>query len=639
LPSSELPVGATPEARDGSTRRLTAILSADVAGYSRLMHADETGTHGRLKACRGVVDPLISDHGGRIVGTAGDGLLAEFASVLDAVRAAVAIQRALGTRNRDLPADQWLAFRIGVNLGDVIVDGDDIFGDGVNIAARLQAIGDPGGIVISGGVHDQIKGKLDLAFEDRGTQKVKNIADPIHVYTVDFEHRAGRPSFARHRMRMVALAGVGLLLAGIAAWFGTPLLLERTSAYLAGEPSGTADPARSETELPRIAVLPFENLSGDPGQVYFSDGVTEDIIIELSRFSDLIVMPWSAVQPLGERVAEAGSIGAELHVRYLAEGSIRKAGDQVRATVQLSDARTSELIWSERYEEPLDEIFALQDRIVRQIVDALAIRVARAEQLRASAKPTDNLRAYDLVLRGRLLFAQITRATTFGARALFEQAVELDPTYAGAHAWLAKTYLQAAEQGWAERPAAALGTAGALLEEAIRLDPEDAGARGSLASVYLWQRRYDQAREEARRAIRLNPGDFESLDDIGSVLLFVGETDEAMVALERLFGVDPSPNPTEFSALAAAYMLTDRLDEAVEVIERSLARYPDAEYPFGWAIATAAYQLAGEDDRAAAEADRLRTLSPFFSPAQFAATFRDPDDRRKLEKALTAAGL
>lgn len=624
---------AGPAERGDPTRKLTAILSADVVGYSRLMGADETGTHGRLKALRAAIDPLLEARGGRITGAAGDGILVDFGSVVGAIRAAVEVQRELATRNRDLPAPDRMELRIGINLGDVIVDGDEIFGDGVNIAARLQALGDPGGILISGGVHEQIRHKLDLVFQDRGSHRVKNIVDPVHVYAIELDPAGQRPAGSRRRVVVAVSAALAMLLAGLGVWFAPALLLE-----LGGQ--GEQAAPQQASQRPRIAVLPFENRSSDSEDDYFSDGVTEDIITELSRFPDLIVMPWSAVEPFKQQNASTGAVEQAFGVRYVVEGSIRRANDQIRATVQLSDAQGAGVIWSERYEEPFGEIFALQDRIVRRIVSALATRLTLAEQQRSTTKPTESLEAYDLLLRGRVAYGRaITRAATFEAQKLFERAVALDPDYGAAYAWLARTHIQAAEHGWVERPAAAFATSADLLQKAIRLDPDNANAHALLATVYFWQLQDERALAEARRAVTLNPNDVATRSRAGIVFLLLGETEAGLAGLERAVADNPSPHPSHLSDLALAYILTDQIAAAVATVERNITRDPEAEHPFGWIVAAATYALAGRQEQAKEAAERVRRLDPFFSAEQFSATFRNPEDGRKLEEALAAAGL
>lgn len=433
-------------AGDAATvRRLAAIMHADVVGYSRLMGLDEAGTHARLIACRKVVQERIERHGGRLVGTAGDAVLAEFPSVVEALDAARETQQALEGRNAGLPEEHRLTLRIGLNLGEVIVDGDDIFGDGVNVAARLQALAEPGGIAVSGAVRDQCKSHPGVAFEDRGLQRLKNVAEPVRVLAVrDLSSRVALAQPRRSRRWLVggAIAAALALLAVAAAlyWTGVP------SWPWASPPEGDRQsmPAPGRAELPgkpTIAVLPFADQGGDAENAYFADGVTEDIIGELGRFSSLFVLSWSAVAPYKETAVTPEELRRDLDVRYVVSGTIRRADNRLRVTVQLTDAVRGVLLWSERYDERLADVFAVQDQITRQVVGALAVHLSRVEQARVFAKPTASLGAYDLVLRGRELLQRIERDANFNARAMFEAALAIDPHYADAHVGLAFTNL------------------------------------------------------------------------------------------------------------------------------------------------------------------------------------------------------
>jgi TolB-like protein/class 3 adenylate cyclase len=461
----------------GAKRKLAAILSADVAGYSRLMGADETGTYQRLMASREAIDELIVRHDGRTVGTAGDSVLADFPSVIEALTAAVDIQEELRARNERLPAGQRLEFRIGINLGDVIVDGHDIFGDGVNVAARVQALAEPGGIAISGAVYDQVGNKLNLTFRDRGSHSVKNIAAPVRVYSVAGQRAAGgvAPTGSTHGRLVWLSTGVLALLAaaGLAFWVASPTWLERE----ARRQTGPAVEIQAKVAAgPAIAVLPFENQGGDPEEDYFADGVTEDIIAALGRFSNLLVMSWHAVLPYKDKPVAPSKIGHDLDVRYLVGGSIRRAGNQIRVTVRLTDAERGVLLWSEQYEGVLNDIFALQDAITSNVVGRLAVRLTDLERQRTFAKPTENLEAYDYVLRGRELLRDTKRSSNLEARRLFERAAALDPDYAAAQVNLGWTFMHEVWWGWTELPEGALGRAEERAETAIDLDPATAEA-------------------------------------------------------------------------------------------------------------------------------------------------------------------
>src|SRR5712691_2392645 len=421
-------------------RKLTAILSADVKGYSRLMGADEVATIRTLTVYREVMGALIQQHRGRVVDAPGDNLLAEFASVVDAVQCAVRTQQELKTRNVDLPPDRRMEFRIGINLGDVIVEGERIYGDGVNIAARLEGLAEAGGLCISGTVYDQVKTKLSLDYEELGAQVVKNIAEPVRVYRVHLEPRPAAPAVRQPKRlmatswRKLALAALGLVLilgGGVTVWH----LTFRRPAPAGGLPSERAA-ALPLPEKPSIAVLPFVNMSGDPEQEYFSDGMTEDLITDLSKLSGLFVIARNSVFTYKGKAVKPEQVSRELGVRYVLEGSVRKAGDRVRITAQLVEATTGYHRWADRYDRDLKDIFAVQEEISRKIVAALAVQLTPGEQARLGRKYTENLEAYDAYLRGREYLTRYTQETNGQARQMFEKAIALDPTFALAYALL-----------------------------------------------------------------------------------------------------------------------------------------------------------------------------------------------------------
>ena len=404
-------------------RKLAAILSADVAGYSRLMGEDEAGTLATLKAHRAeFIDPAIASHGGRIVKLMGDGALVEFPSVVDAVECAVAVQQGMAARNADLPGDTRIDFRIGVNLGDIIIDGDDIYGDGVNVAARLQEVAETGGVAISAAAHDQIAGKVEAAFEDVGEHELKNIAKPVRVY--------------------------------------------RWAEGTAGSPGESAPLALPDK--PSIGVLPFTNMSGDPEQEYFSDGITEDIITELSRFRTLFVIARNSSFAFKGQAVDIGEVGRKLGVQYVVEGSVRKAGNRVRITAQLVEAESGNHVWAERYDRDLEDIFAVQDEVARTIVATVAGRVDDAGAERTQRRPTNDMAAYDYLLRANRHVHRYTKSDTAKARSYIEKAIELDPEIARAYALLAN--LDVWDWFWREGGSESLDRAWAQLQKAIALD-------------------------------------------------------------------------------------------------------------------------------------------------------------------------
>ncbi len=628
------PTEARPEGAAGGRRKLAAILSADAVGFSRRMHEDETGTLARLRACREIIDRLVAGHDGRVVGSAGDSVLADFPSIVEALTCAADIQRALRERNAALPPEHRLEFRVGVNLGDVIVEGEDIYGDGVNVAARLQQLAEPGGILVSRTVHDHVRGKLDLAFEPLGEHRVKNIPEPVAVFRACLDgprpSASGLPKRPLSRVRLATAAL--LLLAGAATAFwlarGGPV-----GEHPAERPTA-ADPAAAAT--PVVAVLPFANESGDPGQDYFGDGVAEDLIAALGRFSSLRVVGRGTTFAYKGQAVDAARVGRELGARYVIEGGARRVGDRVRVGVQLSDTRAGLLLWSERYEQAAADVFAMQDAIVQRLVGALAVRMTRVEQERAAAKPPGDLAAYDYVLRGRERLARRTRAANAEARELFRRAAGLDPRYAAAQVGLGRAYMDAALSGWTEWPAQALASAKELAEKAVVLDEDDAGGHALLSLVHLFEQRWDLAEAEIDRAVELNPGDPEVRTQRGLVYLNRGRLEEAIRELETVLSFDPV-SELAWMNLGTAYYLAGRSGDAATVLERNLERKPDQVY--AWAVLAAAYAELGHEAQAREAAARVLRLSPFFAAEGLTAEYEHLDQKERFVAGLRRAGL
>ncbi len=628
----------SPPGEASPQRKLAAILSADVAGYSRLMGVDEAGTHERLMAHRALVEGAVAAHRGRVVGTAGDSVLADFPSVVQALSAAVAAQRALGEANQGLDSERRLEFRVGINLGDVIVEGDDIFGDGVNVAARLEALAAPGGICVSDKVYEEVKNKLDLRFDDRGAHRVKNIAEPIHVYAVDTEGVAIRPpagAASRSRRLWGVAAAAAVALAVWALWFSGS---EHRRPTTRPDPAESSATARSDAiARAAIAVLPFENQSREETQSYFRDGVTQDIIGALGRFSNLRMMSWEAVSPYRDATPTLAQVAGSLGVRYVVRGSVRRGDERIRVAVRLTDARSGDLIWSEHYDSDLEDLFAVQEEITEGIVGALAVQISAVEQKRATATPTDNLDAYDYVLRGRQHFARETRPENVKARALFEEAVSLAPDYADARVDLGWTHHHDAAYGWMERPERSIERAHDLAQEALRLDPGSSSAHTLLSNVHIYRHRHDLALAEIDRAIALNPNDAEAYAWRGWILLALGRIPESIESSELALRFNPNSPPSSAGNLGWAYFLEGRYDDAVAMLESSMGQHPDVL--FGQAALAAAYAAAGRDAEAARAAADVERLQPFFEAEPFGELFLDESDRRRVIAALRRAGL
>src|SRR6516162_7030060 len=630
-----------PEETPTRKRKLAAILHADVAGFSRLMGEDETGTHQALGELRGAVDPLIAAHGGRIVGTAGDSLLADFSSVVDALNCAVEMQRAARAINDPLPPERRLELRVGVNLGDVIVDGEDIFGDGVNIAARLEALAAPGTVCISQTVYDQVRNKLDLGYRPLGSHRVKNIAEPVRAYAVGLPAAAPRPK--RGWRPLAAAAGAAaLLVAGLAAW----ALHDRLGWELPGlgaasrplEVAGLAAPTRLAGR-PSIAVLPFTNLSGDASQDFFSDGITEDVITALGRFSNLLVIAKSASFPFKASNASPAEIGRLLDARYLLEGSIRRAGDRVRVNAELTEAATGRNVWSQAYDDEAKDIFSVQEDIARRVVGAAAVKLTRFEQERVLAKPTGSLAAYEYVLRGRDSFSHATRDKNDEAATLFQRAIDLDSNYAAAYAALGGSHFEAVVSGWTEFREDELEQAETLAQKALALDPATTSAHRLLAFINMYKRRYDLALGQVDHALDINPSDADIYQQRGTILVWSGKAAEGLPWLEGALRFDRAHTLTAENLCFAFYFL-DRYDEAVEAADRALAGSPGRSIqvltrPF----VAAAYAQMGKRQDAESERTVVMRLSPFFDARIFAGQFGTQQARDHLLEGLKRAGF
>lgn len=612
--------------------RLSAILSADVRGFSRLMERDEVGTHRRLVESRRLIDGAIDRHGGRLVGSAGDSVLAEFSSVVEAITAAVEAQQSLAQSNAELRPEQRLEFRIGINLGEVIVDGDDIFGDGVNIAARLQALAEPGGVWISGRVHDQVQTKLPYPCRSRGSHRVKNITRPLRIYSVDWGGRSPVASVRPRRWRLLT-TGLALALLGLVGLYqqGPQVLLVDPASWF-GAPETSLE---AISEKPTVAVLPFKNRNGS--ERYFSEGVSEDVIAALARFSGLAVLSASATAPFKDDMATPAEIHRALGARYLVRGIVWRDGERVRVAAELTDAERGVVLWSERFDEEGTDLFALQNEIARDVAAALVPRVDRAERERASAKPTDSLRAYDLVLRGRELLKQRTFASNLKARQLFERAIERDPEFAMAYEELAEAHRSTALYGWTEFPLDSLQKAEELAQKALALDPESANAHRILAQIFLRRGQYAAAIEQSERAIDLNPSDGASYATRAEALGYAGQIDKAITSFETALQFVAELSLGDSAVLAICYYLQKRYDDAIRVLNALTSRDPD--FAYGHVVLAAAHAQAGHPHAAEREAEIVRKLAPFFRISQFGSVFRMPEQRARLTEGLRKAGL
>jgi adenylate cyclase len=576
-----------------SERRLAAILAADVAGFSRLMGQDEEGTLARLKALRrDVCDGAIAAHRGRIVKTTGDGFLVEFPSVVDALRCALGVQAAMGERNRDTPTPQRIEFRIGINLGDVIIDGGDVYGDGVNIAARLEALAAPGGICVSQTVLDHARGKLPFTAEDAGEQRLKNIAQPVRVWRI----------------------------------------LPAREAE--GRAAASAAPAAMK---PTVAVLPFANMSGDPEQEFFADGLTEDILTELSRFRHLFVISRNSVFVYKGKAVNVQAVAKELGVQYVVEGSVRKAGNRVRITVQLIAADSDHHLWAERYDRELKDIFEIQDEITKAITAILPGRVEAAAHERAKRKTTDNLAAWELVLAGKLLHHRSRREDNDDALKHLDRAIALDSDYAHAHAWKACTLGQRYVYGWSDD---ANATAAQIMDElriAQSLDDNDSDVHRILAAANLAvYHNHDRAMHHQERALALNPNDDLIVVQHGEMLTWFGRAEEGIDWILKAMRLNPYHPERFWNHLGRAYFVARRYAEAAAAFAK-IAR-PDAGQ-----LAFLAACRAAVDDAAGAQtlAQAVLAQAPNFTATNCLATqhYKHDADREHHRALLLKAGL
>ena len=581
-------------------RRLAAILAADVAGYSRLMGVDEEGTLRQLKAHRReLVDPKITEHRGHIVKTTGDGMLVEFVSVVDAVRCAVEIERSMIERNAEVAPESRIQFRIGINVGDIISDDNDIFGDGVNVAARLEALADPGGIMVSRVVHDQVRDKLAFGFEDMGEQMVKNIARPVGV----------------HRIQ---LADVVL-----------PTVAKSAAVDARSGSAGS--------DRPSIAVLPFANMSGDPEQEYFADGIAEDIITGLSRLHWFFVIARNSSFIYKGKSVDVKRVARELGVRYVLEGSVRKGGNRVRITTQLIDAATSNHIWADRYDGDLTDIFALQDEITEKVVAAIEPKLLEAEGIRSQNRSPEDLGAWDMMIQANSLFWRMTKTEGEAAIAMLKRAVERYPNYAPAHSTLAFMMLVSGYLGWREP---LVKQAAALAARAAELDNSDPWAHLALGYVSYTMRRTDEAVEEFQRAIDLNPNFAAAYGYLGLALALDGRSDQAIPQLEQAIRMSPhDPQNAAFNmALACAHYLAGRYNEAIGFCRKAL------QERHGWTGAhrlyVASLAQAGQIDEARTALQRLRELQLNISVAWIEQNVPyTPDQMPKFLEGMRKAGL
>jgi adenylate cyclase len=619
-------------------RKLTAILSADVKGYSRLMGEDDEATVRTIKAYREVISKIVQKHRGRVVDSPGDNILAEFASVIDAVGSAVEIQDELRMRNAELPEDRKMEFRIGVNLGDVIHEEERIYGDGVNVAARVESLADPGGICVSGTVFDQIESKLPLGYEFLGEQSVKNIPKPVRIYKALMDPEVvgkviGEKRAEPRRGLKVALAAVTALLLILGG-----LLIWRT-AFPPVEVASVEKMAFPLPDKPSIAVLPFNNLSGDPEQEYFSDGLTEEIISTLSKVPKLFVIARNSTFTYKGKPVKVQQVAEELGVRYVLEGSVRKAGDKIRITAQLVDALNGHHLWAEKYDRSIDDIFAVQDEITKKIITAMQVKLTEGEQVQAAARGTNSLEAYLKCLQGNELANQINPESNALAKQLAEEAIALDPDYAWAYYVLGRTHLISVWVGTSKSPKQSIAKAMELFKKAIALDDTFAEAHGNLGFLYSMTKQHDKAIAQAEKAVALNPNSAWAHFMVGKTLFFAGRCEESIPEYKKAIRLNPIPPNNYLWSIGLSYAYTEDYEQAMFWCEKGVRREPNDL--LARIMMTVVYSLSGRDEEARVQAAEVLRIQPKFTVKGFEKklTYKRKEDGEKFLNALRKAGL
>ena len=624
-------------ADEGFKRKLTTILSADAVEYSRLMAEDESATVKTIATYREIMSSLIKQHRGRVVDSPGDNVLAEFSSVVDAVQCAVAVQNEFQTRNAELPANRRMEFRIGINLGDVIDEEDRLYGDGVNISARLETLADAGGVCISGTAFDQVKGKLSLGYRFVGEQIVKNIPDPIRVYKVLMDERdAGKLIGVGKKAPKNRWAEIAAIVVFVAIGLVIYQFYVRSPAI---EPASVEKMAYPLPDKPSIAVLPFDNMSGDPGQEYFSDGITEEIITALSSVPKLFVIARNSTFTYKGKPVKVNQVAEELGVRYVLEGSIRKAGDKIRITAQLIDALTGHHLWAERYDRNLKDIFAVQDEITKNIITAMQVKLTMGEQARTAAKGTNNLEAYLKLLQAREKMFQVNKENNALAQRLVEETIALDPDYASAYASLGATQMIDVLLGSSKSPKDSIKKAIALSKKALSLDESLASAHSVQGFIYAMTGQHDKGIAEAERAVELAPNSANAHHHLCLTLRLADRPDEAIPVCKKAIRLEPYAPAAYYYNLGMAYLSARQCEEAISACEEALRR--ENNNLIAHVNATAAYSICGRDEEARATAKEVLRISPKFSLEKFLKNIsvKNQADREQYVEALRHAGL
>jgi adenylate cyclase len=668
-------------------RKLTAILSADVKGYSRLMGEDEVGTIRTLSTYRKIMTTLIQQYRGRVVDAPGDNVLAEFGSIVDAVRCAIQIQKELKAKNTELPENQRMEFRMGVNIGDVVEEGKKIYGDGVNIAARVESLAEGGGICISGTAFDQVKNKLDLEYESLGEKEVKNIAEPVRVYRVRLkpgveisvprgERRPGLKRWQWSSMVVLILLIAGLVTFVIWKYYtpSIPLLDKVSKEKITTAPSEKPEaqppspipkvlpyeekkvsqpPAKPAMEVasvkkmafplpdvPSIAVLPFENMSGDPKQEFISDGITETIITALSKVPRLFVIARNSTFTYKGKPVKVKQVSEELGVRYVLEGSVQRSADRIRITAQLIDALTGHHIWAERYDRDLKDIFAIQDEITMRIITSLEVKLTGGVGIiRVQASGTNNLEAYLLCLQATDQIIRLNKDGNLLAKQLAEKAIALDPRYPDPYHILGRASWLEIPLGLTKDPRKSIASAMEYTQKALALDSSLASAHSTLGMLYTLMRQHDKGIAECEKAVNLEPSSAGAYYVLGEVLRYSGRHEEAIAMCQKAIRLNPFPPSWYFFGLTNAYSLAGQYEEAVKAGKKAI--HIDPNNLVSRVFLAAAYSLNGQEEEARIEAKEVLRINPHFSVDQWEKTipYKNEEDRKLIIGALRKAGL
>jgi len=628
-------------AQEGFKRKLTAILSADAVGYSRLMAEDEAATVKTLATYRKVMTSLIKQHRGRVVDSPGDNVLAEFSSVVDAVQCAVAVQNEFQTRNAELVENRRMAFRIGINLGDVIDEEDRIYGDGVNVAARLEALADPGGICVSKTAFDQIETKLPLGYEYLGEQSVKNMPKPVGAYRVLMQPRVTVAKekealeaipFWRRKAVIAGAIAVVVVIIGVAIW----------SLYLRPPPIEPASVERMAFKLPdkpSIAVLPFENLSDDPKQEYLSNGISEAIINALSKVPKIFVIARKSSFAYKGKPVKVQQVAEELGVQYVLEGSVQRSGEKLRVAVQLVDALKGHHLWSERYDFKMHDLLAVQDKIAMNVLIEAQVKLTEGEQARLLKKETNNLKAYEKYLEGVMYYFRTNREDNFRARQLFEEAIGLDPNFPGAYRGVAGSHLDGLHRGWSQNPGKSLQLATEYAQKALSLDENNSSNLRLWSSIHTAKGDHEKAIELCRRALEINPNAAGTIAWLAGALFNAGRYEEVIPLWEKSGRLNPLPSVVYYRNLGLFYWFAGRYEEAIAASKKALHVNPDDITTFR--NLAAIYATLGREEEAHAAAAEVLRLDPNFTIERYFKNmpWKDREGMERFKGALRKAGL